>query len=472
MRSQFLLFVTFLVAHLLLAECYAIEASDTGRSAIWDSMLHHLRERRQTVNTWQEGEYYFDNNRRLQTRSTCTLGNLLQFDTLGRRSSGHLADPLDQGLCGSCWAFATSSAFTDLRNLAAGQKLSDEISPDYIARCTDAASNNNGCCGGDIYLAASHFVRVGAATSQCLPYSLRLYFPLTIAKLSKEEKVSYKQSNPISCPQNCIDGTSYNLANFQLMDLKTSKPVSDVAIMNHLRNVGPVVVEMQADMTFSSYLCGVYVHNSNTPFSDSLHAVEIVDFGTVSIDGTNIDFWVVKNSWGQNWGENGYFRVRRQDLKIGSLKTVFQYNDPPTELIANSASSSLTCAAMEINDVQNNVFAKSAATYGLQNLLSRGLLQCRDGSMATDATLISITRATVQTINGHMVHVTVSANVQGCTEISNPVNIDMVVYIDPDGDFSLTEYNYNLSSGVAGITIPIIYLAVFVSCTLIIVMKC
>ena len=450
-----------LVAHLL---CDTKEASEAGRSTVWDSMLHHLRERRQTRNTWQEGEYHFDNNQQLQTQSTCTLSDLLQFDTLRHRSRGYLADPLNQGRCGSCWAFATSSAFTDLRNLAAGQKLGNEISPDYLARCTNAASNNNGCCGGDIRLATSHFVGVGAATSQCLPYSLRSYFP---SNLRKEEKSSYKQNNPLSCPQNCIDGTSYNLASLQLMDLKYSKPVSDITIMNHLRNVGPVVVEMQTDMTFSSYLCGVYVHDSNTPFSESLHAVEIVDFGTVRIDNTNIDFWVVKNSWGPNWGENGYFRVRRRDLKIGLLKTVFQYIDPPTESIANNASSSFTCAAMEVNDVQNNMFAKSAATYGLQILVSRGLVQCRDGSTVTDITLNSITRATVQTINGHMVDVTVSANVQGCTEVINPLNIDMVVYIDPDGDFSLTEYDYNLSSGAVGITIPIIYLLLLVSCTLV-----
>ena len=45
--------------------------------------------------------------------------------------------------------------------------------------------------------------------------------------------------------------------------------------------------------------------------ADDVHAVLLVGYGVDSTTGTDVPFWTVKNSWGTNWGEEGYFRIQR-----------------------------------------------------------------------------------------------------------------------------------------------------------------
>ena len=417
----------------------AVSFSNSGRSSIWDNTINQLRERRQ-VRSWQETRYTPINGLFIPA-SVCTLNatEITQFDTLGRRNRGLLSEPLAQGYCGSCWAFASSTTFTDLRNLAVGQKLdSNTISPEYAAKCI-STTTGNGCCGGSIGTAANHFRVTGTTTYQCLSYTLRSYF----TDIGGEEN---KGSNPLSCPRSCTDGSNYNTMNLRLMDYRQLRDVSDSVIIDALRNVGPIAVSMKPDMTFGSYLCGVYSPTVITPSaSGSGHAVEIVDYGTTN---TGIDFWVVKNSWGRYWGENGYIRIKRGELFIGTRQVVIQYisGQPSVQSNANDMN---TCAVEEVSAPQSNVFVQSALEYGLQELLNRQLVQCPNGSSVNSIMQDSIINATDQTVTGNIIQVTVLANVQGCRRNVNPVTIELEVYIDPDGDFSLTEYEYTLNRSKA-----------------------
>ena len=322
--------------NILLVKCgarIAVSFPNSGRSSIWDNTINQLRERRQ-VHLWQETHYNLRNGLSIPT-SVCTFSasEITQFDTLGRRNRGILSEPLAQGMCGSCWAFASSATFTDLRNLAVGQKLdSNTISPEYAARCISTTSGN-GCCGGSIGKAANHFKNTGTTTYQCLRYTLRSYFT-DIG--GRENKGSY----PLSCPLSCNDGTNYNTMNLRLMNYVQLQNVHDSFIINALRNVGPVTVSMKLDMTFGSYLCGVYSPTVRTPDGGPGHSVEIVDYGTTD---TGIDFWVVKNSWGPYWGENGYIRIKRGQLSIGTRPVVIQYISGQTSVQSN-ANDMNTCA--------------------------------------------------------------------------------------------------------------------------------
>jgi cathepsin H len=71
---------------------------------------------------------------------------------------------------------------------------------------------------------------------------------------------------------------------------------------------GPVSVTFQVYPGFSLYESGIYSSErcGNAP-SDVNHAVLAVGFGTEH----GVDYWIVKNSWSDAWGEQGYFRIKR-----------------------------------------------------------------------------------------------------------------------------------------------------------------
>lgn len=76
---------------------------------------------------------------------------------------------------------------------------------------------------------------------------------------------------------------------------------------------GPMAVAFEVYNDFMHYSSGVYHHTGLTdkfnPFEITNHAVLLVGYGTT--EDTNQDYWIVKNSWGEGWGEDGYFRIRR-----------------------------------------------------------------------------------------------------------------------------------------------------------------
>lgn len=85
--------------------------------------------------------------------------------------------------------------------------------------------------------------------------------------------------------------------------------------INLVKN-GPFVVAFQVFGDFFNYKSGVYHHtglvDKFNPFEPASHGVLVVGYGTdMSNPGAPENFWIMKNSWGTNWGENGYFRIRR-----------------------------------------------------------------------------------------------------------------------------------------------------------------
>ena len=104
----------------------------------------------------------------------CPSEPVTQYDALGRRQSGYLVPPEDQGTCGSCWAFAGTHTFADQININSNNSVT-RFSPDHLARCSSYSQEGNGCCGGLISSSALFLRRTGAYPESCFPYTLKKY---------------------------------------------------------------------------------------------------------------------------------------------------------------------------------------------------------------------------------------------------------------------------------------------------------
>lgn len=88
---------------------------------------------------------------------------------------------------------------------------------------------------------------------------------------------------------------------------------NEVAMMIELVRDGPMGVAFEVYPDFVHYKGGIYHHtglrDSINPFELTNHAVLLVGYGRDQETGEK--YWIVKNSWGAEWGEDGYFRIRR-----------------------------------------------------------------------------------------------------------------------------------------------------------------
>lgn len=446
--EKFVLLVAVLVLVASGVESKRTHTSLKGRSERWDNIYSHTRETRQAaMSSWY------------QKPEGCPIENVFQYDSLGRRQSGLLTPPEAQGCCGSCWAFASTHTFADNLNIVAGQR-NEALSPEYTTRCANVI---NGCCGGGLNTGAEIIFGMGAATRDCLSY--------TLADYSKNSTESMRDADKeqLTCPRVCTDGTSaINPGNFRPVDGAFGTVLNlDEELLMLFLNLGPVVAGMETNDEFKyHYRCGVYETDSPSVFSeDSLkHLVEIVDYGTDLRTGEPIDFWVVKNSWGQGWGENGYFRIKRGgDLLLSNCGIGFFYNvmlSTALPTIVSVATDVSTCVATQIENPQNDNDVQSAVEFAFTAL--EGRVPCPDGSTGSTITLGTISEAMTQIVEGVMIEATVTnACIQGCGE-NVQATVDLEVYIDLDGAFELTMHDIQFNGGRAG-TVACLFLAVIMA---------
>jgi cathepsin L len=92
------------------------------------------------------------------------------------------------------------------------------------------------------------------------------------------------------------------------------KSGDEEALKEAVGTVGPVSIAIDVtEDKFMLYKDGIFVDDSclNTE-NDLNHGVLVVGYGTNTTDeGKSMDFWIVKNSWGKSWGEDGYIRMAR-----------------------------------------------------------------------------------------------------------------------------------------------------------------
>ncbi|XP_075132322.1 cathepsin K-like [Leptodactylus fuscus] len=198
------------------------------------------------------------------------------------RDSGCVTPVKNQGLCGSCWAFATVGVFESHHCIKTKELV--EFSEQQLVDCDGV---DQGCCGGLPEYAMAYVSRHGLMKA-------------------KDYEYSEKQLNCLYKPDN---SEKLNVTKYYLL------PGED-NMARSLAFGGPIAVGIDASDDFKMYCNGIFDGKCTT---NQNHAVIIVGYGTEHDDESDedIDYWIVRNSWGENWGDNGYVKMKRNINQCG-----------------------------------------------------------------------------------------------------------------------------------------------------------
>ncbi|XP_040198795.1 zingipain-2-like [Rana temporaria] len=192
------------------------------------------------------------------------------------RESGCVARIKDQGLCGSCWAFATVGML-ETQNCLKSKDLV-ELSEQQLVDCD---KSNEGCCGGLPAKALDYVVHHGVMKA-------------------KDYEYNEKQS---ACMLKNDDAIQFNVSKFYTL-LEEKNMASSLALD------GPISVGIDASEDFMLYKTGIFTGDCT---DQPTHAVIIVGYGTEYDEKTEqeTDYWIIKNSWAEVWGDKGYAKLER-----------------------------------------------------------------------------------------------------------------------------------------------------------------
>lgn len=187
----------------------------------------------------------------------------------------------NQGNCGSCWAFSTTGSIEGIVAIKNGELFN--ISEQQLVDCSNNYGNN-GCEGGLMDNGFKYVIDNGLCSEKEYPYE-------AVDGKCKECK-------------SIIEIKNYH-------DIESNEKVLKRAVSQQ-----PVSVAIQANLSsFRFYSNGVY---SDPMCGNGLdHGVLIVGYGYDLM--LNKEYWIVKNSWGEDWGENGYIRIERNSNKDGGM---------------------------------------------------------------------------------------------------------------------------------------------------------
>ncbi len=206
-----------------------------------------------------------------------------------------MTDVKNQGGCGACAAFSACGSVEALvRIVRDDPNYPVDLSEQHLFSCA------GGDCPTGLYMgtAFDYFTANGVPDDACLPYT----------------------AVDGNCADSCEDWRS-RVVQLDGWDLLWQYTVDEEALKSYVFQQ-PVSCYLEVYSDFASYQSGVYEYTSGSLLGG--HFVVIVGWDDA------LDCWICKNSWGAGWGENGYFRIKRGEVEIGSWAMLPFYTVPPT----------------------------------------------------------------------------------------------------------------------------------------------
>ena len=222
------------------------------------------------------------------------------FDWRNQNGVNYVSPVRNQGSCGSCYAYSSTGMMEARIRIRSQNKSQPILSTQDVVSCSQYAQ---GCEGGFPYLIAGKYGRdYGFTEEACYPYA-------------GQDSKCQPNPQPDCQPQRWRTKEYYYIGGYY--GQSTQQLMQEELMAN-----GPISVSFEVYDDFMNYKGGVYTHKwtshlksgAYNPFKLVNHAVLCVGWGETD-DGT--PYWIVKNSWGPTWGENGYFRILRGSSETG-----------------------------------------------------------------------------------------------------------------------------------------------------------
>jgi C1A family cysteine protease len=260
----------------------------------------------------------------------------------------HITPPLNQGNCGNCWAIAAATCMNDVFVASNRTLVNPGLHHDYIMKCYPQSQ----CSGGNPILAMNHIAEKGIAKCETCDCQSPMYFPSELSLICIPPKLNEytpEEADVFSEFLTSLYGTETH------MNMSTLPPSSiQRLIKHHIYSHGPVLGGFHV---FKNFLKGdfretndIYIETesyqgvSGIQYNDldrdwvGSHAVVIVGWGYSMVRDQRVDYWIVRNSWGDSWGEKGLFKIAMYGTKP-LLNRYSQFEYPSLVTLSSSNSS-------------------------------------------------------------------------------------------------------------------------------------
>ena len=241
--------------------------------------------------------------------------NMLIPNYVDWRKNNVLPEMRNQKKCGSCWAFSALSALESIYAIKYGELIS--LSKQELVDCS---TENYGCNGGYTYEAYDYILKNGICLENEYPYVGEDQVCKFCSELDNECNININIENCNNCNINInINNVNTNQCikcenKLKIKDYTYVTPNNE-EYMKYYVAQQPLSVSIEVNNSFIFYDDGIF--ESSTKEKPRLsHAVIVVGYGSEN----GIDYWLVMNSWGENWGDKGYIKIRRNvDSIYGTL---------------------------------------------------------------------------------------------------------------------------------------------------------